>query len=118
MPKTNTRAISKLLDAHKILKKQGRSADTSAGQAFALDLIRILETGKPAILTIADETYPFKPSDVRVSRTRVTIGKCELGLTTIQDSENGEEGEYATVMLVDEVNLLGETVPVRLQKAA
>ena len=115
MPKTNSRAIDKLLEAHKILKKQGRSADTSAGQAFALDLVRLLEKNEPAVLTVADETYPFKPCDVRVSRTRVTLGKCELGLTTLQD---GEDGEYSVVMLVDEVNLLGETVPVRIQKAA
>ena len=114
MPKTNSRAISKLLDAQKILKKQGRSADTSAGQAFALDLVRHLETGKPGLLTIGDETHPFKPCDVRVSRTRVTLGHCELGLTSLQ---GGSDGDYETVMLVDDVNLLGETVPVRLAKA-
>lgn len=117
MPKTNSRAIDKLLEAHKILKKQGRSVDTSAGQAFALDLVKLLEKNEPGVLTIDNETYPFKPCDVRVSRTRVTLGKCELGLTTLQD---GQDGEYSVVMLVDEDgdNLLGETVPVRLQKAA
>lgn len=117
MPKTNSRAIGKLLEAHKILKKQGRSADTSAGQAFALDLVRHLETGKPCVLTIGDETYPFQPCDVRVSKTRVTLGKRELGLTTLQD---GDDGEYTVVMLVDEDgdNLLGETVPVRIEPAA
>jgi len=115
MPKTNTRAIDKLLEAHKVLKKQGRTSDTSAGQAFALDLVRMLEKNEAGIVTIDDETYPFKPCDVRVSRTRVTLGDCELGLTSLQD---GEDGEYSVVMLVDEVNLLGQTVPVRLSKAA
>ena len=108
MPKTNSRAISKLLEAHKILKKQGRSADTSAGQAFALDLVRHLETGKPGIVTIGEQSYPFKPADVRVSKTRVTLGKVEIGLTTLQDGEDGEYSAFITE----------ESAPLRLQQAA
>ena len=117
MPKTNTRAIAKLLEAHKVLKKQGRgNNDTSAGQAFALDLVRHLETGKPGVLKMGDEyVYPFKPADVRVSRTRVSIGKCEnLCLGMLQSDE---DGGYAVNMLVDEVNLLGETMPLRIEQA-
>lgn len=115
MPKTNTRAIGKLLDAHKILKKQGRSADTSAGQAFALDLVRHLETGKPGIVTFNGQPHTFKPSDVRVSRTRVSLGNIEIGLTSLQ---GGDDGEYEAVVHTNETDQDIETVPVRIEKAA
>mgnify|MGYP001197651229 CR=1 FL=1 len=115
MPKTNSRAIGKLLEAHKILKKQGRSADTSAGQAFALDLVRHLETGKPGIVTYGGKEVAFKPSDVRVSRTRVSLGNIEIGLTSLQ---GGEDGEYEAVVIANETDQDRETVPVRIEKAA
>ncbi len=117
MPKTNSRAIAKLIDAQKILKKQGRNADTSAGQAFARDLIRILETGKPAILTMGDDSYPFKPADVRVSRTRVGIGGFDASLCHLA---GGTDGDYELTILVSDVPgaELAETYEVRLELAA
>ncbi len=117
MPKTNSRAIAKLIDAQKILKKQGRNADTSAGQAFARDLVRILETGKPAIVTIGEDRYPFKPADVRVSRTRVTIGGFDASLCHLV---GGTDGDYELTVLVSDVPgaELAETCNVRLELAA
>lgn len=114
MSKTNARAIAKLLEAQKTLKKLGRSSDTSVGIAFASDLIRLLEKGKPCEIALGDERYGFKPCDVRVSRTRVQLGKINLNLGTLQ---SGTDEDYEVTMLVDEVNLLAETVPVRLAQA-
>lgn len=103
MSKFNQRAIAKLLEAQKILRKVGRSADTSAGQAFAGDLIRLLETGKPITVEISDEgdmvaQATVKPADVRVSKTTVILGKQEIPLCHLQ---NGTDGDYELLMLVE-----------------
>jgi hypothetical protein len=100
MPKTNSRAISKLLEAQKTLKKLGRTHDTTAGQAFANDLVRMLERGKEGTLSIGNNTMTFKPADVRVSRTRVMIGQMTVCLSALA---GGTDGEYS---LMDESDSL------------
>lgn len=111
MPRINTRAIAKLEEAQKALKKLGRSTPTEAGQAFAAELIATLKKGKPAVATLGDETVSFKPEDVRVSRTHVMIGKIDVPLTLVRYDNNDN---YVMNILVDDVNLLAETCKLEI----
>lgn len=108
---TNTCAIFHLLAAQNAMTDAGAALP---GIAFAGDLIRHLEADKPGVVTIGDERYPFTPDQVRVNGVDVKIGELHLTLNLLGVNDNGE---YETVMLVDEVNLLGETVPVMLLAA-
>lgn len=113
MAKTNTRAIAKILEAHKVLKKLGRSSDTAAGQAFALDLVQLLEKGKPMTVTIGNEAPKmFRPDDVRVSRTKVMLGKIEIGMMSLT---GGTDGAYEVRGFEDDNH--GEAYEVRIAQA-
>ena len=57
------------------------------GVHFLVD--RLLQTGKDIALTIANRTQTFKPCDIRVSRTRVSVGNTTFVLGSIQDNDEG-----------------------------
>lgn len=88
MPRPNSRAIAKLEEAAKFLDKQERRALTK-GATFARSLCALLQTGKDIALTIANRTQTFKPCDIRVSRTRVSVGNTTFVLGSIQDNDEG-----------------------------
>lgn len=88
MPRLNSRAIAKLEDAAKCLDKLERR-DLTRGSTFARALCDLMKTGKELKLTVDGRSQTFKPCDVRVSRTRVTMGTTTLALGTIQSGDEG-----------------------------
>lgn len=101
MAKRNTRAIAKLQEAQKIMRKLGRSQDTTAGMAFAQDLINLLERGKHMEMTFGADNVTFKPDDVRVSRTRVMVANRMITMCKLVDG-NGDKGSYQLGAFDDE----------------
>jgi len=111
MPKINTRAIQKLIAAIGILERETRHGYYYRdGIAFASQLIRLIESGKPIELVIADDKpFRFHPDDLRISKSTVTFGGgYQLSLKMI----GSDDAEFTAVRLVDDN--LGETVPVRM----
>lgn len=88
MPRLNSRAIAKLEDAAKCLDKLERR-NLTRGSAFARALCDLMKTSKELALTVDGRTQTFKPCDVRVSRTRVTMGTTTLTLGTIHSGDEG-----------------------------
>jgi hypothetical protein len=119
MARINTRAIEKLLEAHRVLKKESRRFCTQGGMAFTEELIRLIESGKNGIVVLGEEEFPFKQQDIRVSRTHVNFGKMEIVLGTIQPGNDDEAG-YETVLYHEGTGSnddIGETVKVALKVA-
>jgi hypothetical protein len=88
MPRLNSRAIAKLEDAAKCLDKLERR-DLTRGPTFARALCDLMRTGKELKLVVDGRSQTFKPCDVRVSRTRVTLGTTSLTRGTIQSGDEG-----------------------------
>lgn len=94
MPRINTRAVAKLQEAQKVLKKLGRNFDTSGGTAFAGELIAMLEKAKPFCLNVNGHSFTYRPDDVRVSKTSVYLGNVHIGLTTVVRDHDEEGGGF------------------------
>ena len=88
MPRLNSRAIAKLEEAAKCLDKLERR-NLTRGATFARNLCTLMQSGKELTLTTDGRSQTFKPCDVRVSRTRVTLGSRTLTLGSIQSNDEG-----------------------------
>lgn len=105
MAKRNTRAIAKLQEAQKVMRKLGRSQDTTAGMAFAQDLINLLERGKHMEMTFGADNITFKPDDVRVSRTRVMISNRMITMCKLVSGNDADDKMTYQLGAFDDENM-------------
>ena len=111
---TNIRAIDQIIDAQQSLSVNPLVEHPSVGITFANELIRHLEAGKPGVVTMGEMSFDFDPAEVTVDGTNVHFGSFEVSLEEIIAHD---ATPYGIVILVDEVNLLGETVALTLRAA-
>ena len=111
---TNIRAINQLVAAQLSLALKAPTQEPCLGIDFAEGLISHLDTDKPGVVTMGEMAFDFECSDVNVIGTNVHFGSFEISLDQIIAHD---VGPFGVNMLVDEVNLLAETVPVALRAA-